>query len=205
MLACFRFVSVERAVFMSVKKLVFVAGSPSEESRSSRVAKEVERYVRRKAGVDAVTFSLHDFDPKQVWYARSEAPEVQRFVREVTSADGVVLSTPVYKATYTGALKSIVDLIPPDALEGKIALFIATGRRAALSRCAARAFAELFGFFRIGRVVPGIQLTDDVLFSGSEPDAFGDVAREHIERAARELIDGLSQGEASQAAQTFGV
>ena len=37
------------------------------------------------------------------------------------------MSTPVYRATYSGLLKVFFDLLPQDGLAGKIAVAIATG------------------------------------------------------------------------------
>lgn len=189
---------------MSAGKLVFVAGSPSGTSRSARVAKELERYVRRRAGVDAESFTLQDFEPTNVWTANAEAHDVKKFIAAVTEADGIVLSTPVYKATYTGVLKSIVDLIPPDALEGKVGLPIATGRRAAHLESAARAYSDLFTFFRLGHVVSGIFLSDDVIFGDTEQRSFGPIASEQIERAGRDVVRFLEARTASQEALAVG-
>ena len=42
-------------------------------------------------------------------------------------ADGVVVGTPVYKASYSGVLKALLDLLPQYALTGKTVLPLATG------------------------------------------------------------------------------
>jgi FMN reductase len=45
----------------------------------------------------------------------------------VAQADGIVVSTPIYKASYTGVLKSFLDLLPQFGLTGKVVLPVATG------------------------------------------------------------------------------
>jgi FMN reductase len=45
----------------------------------------------------------------------------------VAQADGLIVSTPVYKASFSGALKTLLDLLPERALAHKIVLPIATG------------------------------------------------------------------------------
>lgn len=37
-------------------------------------------------------------------------------------SSGIVVATPVYKGALSGAHKLILDVIPPDALEGKVTL-----------------------------------------------------------------------------------
>ncbi len=42
-------------------------------------------------------------------------------------ADGLVVATPVFKASYSGLLKTLLDLLPQRALAGKVVLPLATG------------------------------------------------------------------------------
>jgi FMN reductase len=127
--------------------ILFLGGSPSPTSRSTLVARAVASEVQ-VAGFRPIFWSLGDFDPGDVLFARTNAPAATRFIEDVRSATALVLSTPVYKAAYTGALKAIVDLIPPDALVGRPALGIATGKLPAHGGEVDRAFLALFAFFR---------------------------------------------------------
>jgi FMN reductase len=45
----------------------------------------------------------------------------------VAGADAVLLATPVYRGTYTGALKNLLDLLPVEALRGKAVAIAAMG------------------------------------------------------------------------------
>ncbi len=54
-------------------------------------------------------------------------PDIVRARTLVEQADGVVVGTPVYKAAYSGLLKSLLDLLPQYALAGKTVLPLATG------------------------------------------------------------------------------
>ena len=45
----------------------------------------------------------------------------------IVDADAVLLATPVYRATYTGALKNLLDLTPVGSLSGKACGIIAMG------------------------------------------------------------------------------
>ena len=42
-------------------------------------------------------------------------------------ADAIVVGTPIYKASFSGVLKTFLDLLPQDGLAGKIVLPLATG------------------------------------------------------------------------------
>jgi FMN reductase len=143
------------------QRIVVVHGSPSATSRSTLLAGLVVEAARR-AGVDAEPWSLADFDAGDVFHARTAAPAVARFVESVRGAAGIVLATPVYKAAYSGALKAIVDLIPPDALVDRPALGIGTARIPSHGVEVDRALRALFVFFR-ARAVETLVVLDDEL------------------------------------------
>jgi FMN reductase len=48
-------------------------------------------------------------------------------VAKVSAADAVVLASPVYRASMTGALKNLLDLVPVEALLGKPVGIVAMG------------------------------------------------------------------------------
>jgi FMN reductase len=56
------------------------------------------------------------------------AGEVQSEVLDaVAAADAVLLASPVYRGTYTGVLKNLLDLLPVPALQGKPVAIVAMG------------------------------------------------------------------------------
>ncbi|WCK56892.1 NADPH-dependent FMN reductase [Aneurinibacillus sp. Ricciae_BoGa-3] len=60
-------------------------------------------------------------------YGLYDNRHIQKAVDRVIKAKAVILATPVYKAAYTGFLKTFLDLLPSDALHGKIVIPIAVG------------------------------------------------------------------------------
>ncbi|WP_455828190.1 NAD(P)H-dependent oxidoreductase, partial [Klebsiella pneumoniae] len=52
---------------------------------------------------------------------------LQTLNERLAGADGLIVATPVYKASFSGALKALLDLLPERALEGKIVLPLDTG------------------------------------------------------------------------------
>ena len=166
--------------------ILFVAGSPSPTSRSSFVAQVIAGAVGAR-GLDARFFSIRDFNAEDVLLGRAEAPEVAAFVEAAKGAAAVVLSTPVYKATYAGGLKALVDLVPPDALVGKPALGIATTRLPEHGLSAARAFSNLFAFFR-ARPIDAVTVLDSEFDGAGASLALGSAAGERVGEAARSLL-----------------
>jgi hypothetical protein len=54
-------------------------------------------------------------------------PAIRRAREQVAAARLVVIATPIYKASYSGLLKTFLDLLPQDALRGKTVLALGTG------------------------------------------------------------------------------
>jgi FMN reductase len=111
---------------------------------------------------------------------RTKAPSVARFLEAVNRAEGLVLATPVYKATYSGALKAVVDLIAQDALVGRKAIGIATTKLAAHGVEVAAAYRALFAFFRLAHgetlVLLDSEITIDAHGGSLSADAGGRLA-----------------------------
>lgn len=53
--------------------------------------------------------------------------DTPQLVNGIMAADAVILATPVYRGTLTGALKNVLDLLPIEALQGKPVGIIAMG------------------------------------------------------------------------------
>jgi FMN reductase len=58
---------------------------------------------------------------------RVRSTEVEAVLESIARADLLVVSTPIYRATYSGLLKVFFDLLPTAALAGKVAIPIAAG------------------------------------------------------------------------------
>lgn len=77
--------------------------------------------------VEVYHWNLQNFVPEDLLYARFDSPALKTFTEQLQQADGLIVATPVYKAAYSGALKTLLDLLPERALQGKVVLPLATG------------------------------------------------------------------------------
>lgn len=106
--------------------LLALSGSPSPHSRTAVVADHVLRRLSH-AGYDTAHLAVRELPAADLLSARRGEPEIRRALEAVAEADGIIVATPVYKASYTGLLKAFLDLLPQDGLAGKTVLPIATG------------------------------------------------------------------------------
>ncbi|MFE7795577.1 FMN reductase [Streptomyces sp. NPDC057460] len=103
----------------------------------------------------------------------------------VTEADGLIVVTPVFTASYSGLFKSFFDLIDPDALTGKPVLIAATGGTARHSLVLEHALRPLFAYLRAAVVPTAVYAASEDWGSGGDEYTDGLPAR--IRRAGGEL------------------
>ena len=106
--------------------VVLLAGSPSSPSRSHALLSHLQHELRR---ADALchTLALRDLPAQALLQADLAHADLQAALARVREADLVVIATPIYKAAYSGLLKTFLDLLPQDGLAGKAVLPLATG------------------------------------------------------------------------------
>jgi FMN reductase len=99
--------------------LVAVIGSATGPGRLRRAV--AEALARAPADTTLIDLAEH---PLPFAGARAvEAPALDA----IAHADVVLLATPVYRGTYTGVLKNLLDLLPVEALQGKAVAIAAMG------------------------------------------------------------------------------
>ncbi|HEY5833763.1 NADPH-dependent FMN reductase [Streptomyces sp.] len=106
--------------------LLAISGSPSADSRTALVTREIVRRLSL-TGFDVGHLNVRDLPAPDLLAARTGGVEMRRALDAVASAEGVVIATPVYKAAYSGLLKTFLDLLPQSGLAGKTVLPLATG------------------------------------------------------------------------------
>ena len=106
--------------------VVTLGGSPSQRSRSGVLLDHAKRWLNQQ-GVEVVSSQVRDFPAEDLLHARFDSPKIIDLLQQIENADGLVIATPVYKASFSGALKTVLDLLPERALSHKVVLPIATG------------------------------------------------------------------------------
>lgn len=74
--------------------------------------------------LDLGTLTVGFADGRPVEQLSDDTPKL---VQSISTSDAVLLATPVYRGTLTGALKNALDLLPVEALQGKPVGIVAMG------------------------------------------------------------------------------
>lgn len=106
--------------------VLVLSGSPSAFSRTASFADLIAGKLGEN-GFTARHLLLRSLPPADLMLANVDAPEIARAAEAVAEADGIVVVTPVYKASYSGLTKCFLDLLPQFAMENKAVFPVATG------------------------------------------------------------------------------
>lgn len=109
-----------------MSSLLILTGSPSATSRTAALLGHLAQRWR-DAGHDVETINVRDLSADALLGADFGHPDIARVHKAVAGADGVVVASPIYKAAYSGVLKTVLDVLPQFALAGKAVLPLATG------------------------------------------------------------------------------
>src|SRR4051812_45798874 len=106
--------------------VVTIAGSPSAPSRSAAILDYARGLlVDRKFEVLAIT--IRDLPAEDLIKGRYDSPAIQAAKGLIDIAEGIIVATPVYKAAYSGVLKTFLDVLPANVFTGKWLLPIVSG------------------------------------------------------------------------------
>ena len=168
-------------------RLVVVSAGLSVPSSTRLLGDRLAAAVGRTTPVDVRVVELRELAVEIAHHFTNGFPgrALSAALEAVVEADGLIVVTPVFSASYSGLFKSFFDVIEPEALAGKPVLIAATGGSARHSLVLEHALRPLFAYLR-AVVVP------TAVYAASE-DWGAEGLDGRIERAAGELA-GLMTG-----------
>jgi len=161
--------------------VIGISGSPNTASRS-RALLELALAALDKQGAGPSRLIDLSKLPADALLGRRPDAAVADAIQGVLDAAILVVSTPIYRATYSGLLKVFFDLLPQDALARKVALPIATGGGPAHLLAVDHGLRPLLASVGALVVATGVYGTDAQFRAGVPEPAL----LERIERAASE-------------------
>ncbi|MGW3954222.1 NADPH-dependent FMN reductase [Streptomyces sp. NPDC004752] len=162
--------------------ILSVSGSPSASSRTARLLRHLDHRLRDQ-GHDVTVLDVRSLPADALLDADLRHPAIASAAAQFEQAAGIVIGTPVYKAAYSGLLKTLLDLLPQHALAGKTVLPLATGGSTAHVLALDYALRPVLSSMGAAHIVPGwftldrdITVDDDGTLTIS-PAAAGALAR----------------------------
>ena len=142
-----------------MSNIVIISGSPTQPSRSYAISSYVKKLLSNQ-GHQVDHINVRDLPPEDLIYANFKSPAINHALAQIDQAQAVIVISPVYKASYTGVLKTFFDLIPEKGLSNKIILPIANGGSLAHLLSLEYAFKPLFSILDSQEILTGVYLVD---------------------------------------------
>lgn len=143
-------------------RIVAVSGGLQRPSRAATLAEHLLGLIGENMRSEQQLIELGELAPQlagALW--RSQLPEVvERQLAAVERADVLVVSTPVYRGSYTGLFKHFFDFIDQDALVDTPILLAATGGSDRHALVIDHQLRPLFSFFQARTLPLGVYATD---------------------------------------------
>ncbi|MFJ8510090.1 NADPH-dependent FMN reductase [Streptomyces avermitilis] len=113
-----------------MSNVLVISGSPSPTSKTELIGDHVARRLAEDEW-HAGHLRVRTLPPAPLLHADTSDPAIATALDQVSRADGIVLATPTYKASFSGLLKTFLDLLPQHGFTHKVVLPLATGGSAA--------------------------------------------------------------------------
>ena len=173
------------------KRIIGLTGSLSQPSKTLALIQAAVDRVQTRFGAKA---SVHDLGALQPSLGQAQSladldPEALALVHALTTADALILGSPVYKGSYAGLFKHLIDLLDPSALAGKPVLLVATGGGEKHALVVEHQLRPLLAFFEAA-TLPTAVYASAADFTDGQPSSPALLAR--LDRATRQFAPWLA-------------
>jgi FMN reductase len=157
---------------MSTLRIVGFSGSTHRPSRTRALVESVAAEIGSRRSIDLDVFDLLDAGPGLGVFSRDELPRNAADILDaVENADALIIGSPVYKGSYTGLFKHLLDFVDPLALAGKPVVLTATGGGQRHALVVEHQLRPLFGFFGSQTIPTAIYASDSDFRDGALADS----------------------------------
>lgn len=162
--------------------VLVVSGSPAPVSKSARLADHVCAALEAE-GLVTRHVRVRDLPPHALLAGDASDPAIAKAVGLLDDAEGVVFVTPTYKASYSGMMKTFLDLLPQRALAGKAVLPLAVGGSLAHVLMLDYAFRPVLHALGVRHSVQGCFLIESALDLAAPEYVTGELQRDMLDKA----------------------
>ena len=147
---------------MGNPKVVGIAGSFNRPSKTVALVRHVAGLISLRYDFNSAIYDMTDVGRSlgsALWRNQLD-DQAQHVLREIVSADILIIGAPTYKGSYPGLFKHLIDLIEPAELKSKPILITATGGGDRHALMVEHQLRPLFGFFMAHTLPTAIYASD---------------------------------------------
>ncbi|MFJ5757736.1 NADPH-dependent FMN reductase [Neobacillus sp. NPDC093182] len=110
-------------------KILGISGTITGSKTSIVIKKVIEEIKKLNPEAETEILDLKQFN---VQFCDGRPPieytgDTKKVIDLISSADSYVIGTPIFQGSFSGALKNLIDLVPPAEFKNKVMGFVATG------------------------------------------------------------------------------
>jgi FAD reductase [NAD(P)H] len=110
-------------------KIVGISGTITGSKTLVVINKVIEEIKINNPNVEVEVVDLKQYN---VQFCDGRPPsdytgDTRKVIDLISSADGYIFGTPIFQGSFSGALKNLIDLVPPSVFKNKVMGFVATG------------------------------------------------------------------------------
>ncbi len=169
--------------------IVGLAGSPSAPSRTRSLVQTAMERIAAGTGAQTRLIDLADLVPDLGIRSRAEASaRLEEALSVLSGANLLIMGSPVYKGSYPGLLKHLIDLLDYPCLAGTPVGLLATGGSDRHALVVEYQFRPLFAFFGAKTLATAVFVPEKAIHNGwVEDEACGARLAQMIAEAVHEL------------------
>lgn len=147
---------------MPVLNFVGLSGNITNPSKTRKLVETALSIAATRLNVRTETIEINDFGDQLGRARRLDDLDGKgrSLVARILDADALVVATPIYKGSYPGLFKHLIDLLDPTALVGKPVLIAATGGGEKHALAVEHQLRPLFGFFEAQSLGTAVHVSD---------------------------------------------
>jgi FMN reductase len=173
-----------------------ISASPSPVSKTAAIRQLIDEQLTAQ-GHRVHALDVHDLPPAALLAADTTHPAIAAAIGLFDRADGLVVATPVFKASYSGLLKTLLDLLPQQALAGKVVLPLATGGTLAHALVIDYALRPVLTTLGATEVINGHLLLDKFVSIANDRAILAPEAQKAVGEALDQFTGALANRKAS--------
>ena len=176
----------------TAKTVVVLSGSPNPHSRLTGIIGYLQKQLTAR-GFVVDPLAAVSLPAEDLLLGRFDSPAIRAAIERVARADIVIVASPVYKASYTGLLKTLLDVLPQKGLEGKTVLPIMIGGTIAHLLAIDYALKPVLSALGARHYIGGVYALETQVIRTETPDgssyALQDELRARLDAAVEALIE----------------
>ena len=143
-------------------KIVAVSGGLQRPSRTLALVEQLLEGLTDALPVETRLIELGEIVPKfgNVLQRSRLPPEVESILRDIETADLLLVASPIYRGSYAGLFKHLFDFVHQDSLVDVPVLLAATGGSDRHALAIDHQLRPLFSFFQAHTLPIGVYATD---------------------------------------------